>query len=141
MKITTDSFSFQLFKEDPETGLTHMALSSDSTCVNRLFSAQDGYETLHLQKETDVQDEQVKEAECEFPEWMQGTWEGLEINQGRMTYRDETNFVTYHGKCMTISGVDRYLIHATTDCGAPSYNCMVIKQRDRNALEFAFGKD
>ena len=40
----------QLFKEDPETGLTHMALSSDSTCVNHLYSAQDGYETLHMEK-------------------------------------------------------------------------------------------
>ena len=44
-------FFLQLFKEDPETGLTHVALSSDSTCVNNLYSSQDGYETLHMAKE------------------------------------------------------------------------------------------
>ena len=46
-----DCLSLQLFKEDPETGLTHVALSSDSTCVNNLYSSQDGYETLHMAKD------------------------------------------------------------------------------------------
>ena len=59
-----------------------MALSSDSTCVNHLYTAQDGYETLHMEKieqPQQPQDIMVSSARCEFPQWMKGTWEGLHI--------------------------------------------------------------
>ena len=123
-------FILQLFKEDPETGLTHMALSSDSTCVNHLYSSQDGYETLHMEKieqPQQPQDIMVSSARCEFPKWMKGTWEGLTIgNNGEFSFRDEDNFVTYRGHCVTemppaeenLDGLEgqRYLLFLSTDC-------------------------
>ena len=59
--------TFQLFKEDPETGLTHVALSSDSTCVNNLYSSQDGYETLHMAKEEQQPRGKFSGFCCTFP--------------------------------------------------------------------------
>ena len=144
----------QLFKEDPETGLTHMALSSDSTCVNHLYSAQDGYETLHMEKieqPQQPQDIMVSSARCEFPAWMKGTWEGLTIgNNGEFSFRDEDNFVTYRGHCVTemppaeenLDGLEgqRYLLFLSTDCGTTSYSCALFQRRDVNVLEFQLGK-
>ena len=37
-----------MYKEDPETGKTFVALSSDSTCTNDLKNPKEGYETLVL---------------------------------------------------------------------------------------------
>jgi hypothetical protein len=149
---------FQLFKEDPDTGLTHVALSSDSTCTNHLYSSQDGYETLHLEKlepattkttTSTTEPEVPSEPTCLFPEWMQGKWEDLTINGGEVTYRDESNFVTYRGKCLesiddrdeTGSTGSRYLLHLQTDCGSPSYNCALFHRRDSNVMEFQLGTD
>ena len=147
-------FILQLFKEDPETGLTHMALSSDSTCVNHLYSSQDGYETLHMEKieqPQQPQDIMVSSARCEFPKWMKGTWEGLTIgNNGEFSFRDEDNFVTYRGHCVTemppaeenLDGLEgqRYLLFLSTDCGTTSYSCALFQRRDVNVLEFQLGK-
>ncbi len=147
-------YILQLFKEDPKTGKIDMALSSDSTCVNHLYSAQDGYETLHLEKiekKFEPQDIMVSSARCEFPSWMKGDWEGLSIGEnGDFTYRDEVNFVTYKGHCVTempaasegLDGLDgqRYLLFLQTECGAASYSCALFKQRDSNVLEFQLGK-
>ena len=154
-KVLTSNPLLQLFKEDPDTGLTHVALSSDSTCTNHLYSSQDGYETLHLEKlepppppTTTTTIEAPSEPTCYFPEWMQGKWENLQISGGELTYRDETNFVTYRGKCLeSIDDSDagsnglRYLLHLTTDCGAPSLNCALFHRRDSNVMEFQLGKD
>jgi hypothetical protein len=143
----------QLFKEDSDTGLTHVALSSDSTCTNHLYSSQDGYETLHLEKLEPTPPatsaiETPSEPTCSFPDWMQGKWENLQISGGELTYRDENNFVTYRGKCLesidrdeTGSSGLRYLLHLTTDCGAPSLNCALFHRRDSNVMEFQLGKD
>jgi len=137
-----------------------VALSSDSTCINHLYSSQDGYETLHLEKleaappttTTALSTPEVPaEPTCSFPEWMQGKWEDLTINGGELTYRDESNFVTYRGKCLEAidsnnedtNNADglRYLLHLTTDCGSPSFNCALFHRRDSNVMEFQLGKD
>ena len=154
----------QLFKEDPDTGLTHMAFSSDSTCVNHLYTSQDGYETLHLEKEEDINETSIsidgisplaEETSCTFPDWMDGQWEGLSIEGSDFVYRDEHNFVTYKGKC--IESYDqseannakdaelgkvglKYLLKLKTECGEVSYNCALFQRRDSNVMEFQLGK-
>ena len=122
----------------------HTALSSDSTCVNHLYSAQDGYETLHLQKMLPPPDPAKppvpEHPKCVFPDWMQGEWEGLEIDGGEMSYRDNTNFVTYRGKCLQAPEPDRFVVHLETDCGESAHYCALFQQRDANVMEFQLGK-
>lgn len=134
----------QIYKEDPETGLIHVALSSDSTCTNHLFSAQDGYETLHLEKEevTPAEDEaHHAHPQCVFPDWMQGAWEGVTIEGGEMVYRDETGFATYRGRCVTTADhVDRFVVSLKSDCGEPAHYCALFQQRDVNVMEFQLGE-
>ena len=133
----------QLFKEDPDTGVTHVALSSDSTCTNHLYSSQDGYETLHMSKEDRPKPEPTPEQhpQCIFPDWMQGEWEGLHIEGGTVTYRDEQKFLTYRGRCLSAAPeADRYVVHLETDCGQSTHNCALFKQRDANVMEFQLGE-
>lgn len=128
-----------LFKEDSDTGLTHVALSSDSTCVNHLYSAQDGYETLHLEKLAEEEPETPAHPQCIFPDWMQGQWEGVTIEGGEMVYRDETNFQTFRGKCLQAANADRFVVHLKTDCGSAAHYCALFQQRDVNVMEFQLG--
>lgn len=137
----------QLFKPDPFTGITHVALSSDSTCVNNLYTAQDGYETLHLQKLEDPEPSQEEQnldgdqSECIFPDWMQGKWEGVEIDRDQMSFRDTANFVTYRGGCVRSTvHTDRFVVKLKTDCGKPAHFCALFQQRDVNVMEFQLGK-
>ena len=149
---------FQLFKEDPDTGLTHMAFSSDSTCTHHLYSAQDGFETLHLEKLQALEPERsLDEPTCTFPDWLQGEWEGLSIQGSKFSYRDEHNFVTYSGSCMDFAndqefrdlsraGADgnselKFLLKLRTECGAETFNCIQFQRRDSNVMEFQLGKN
>ena len=38
----------QMYKVEEESGVVHLTLSSDSTCINKLHSAWEGFETLVL---------------------------------------------------------------------------------------------
>jgi len=127
-----------------------VALSSDSTCTNHLYSSQDGYETLHLEKVDPPPPphsvaEVLDKNSCVFPQWMQGKWEGLSIKGDEFTYRDEANFVTYKGKCLQSvdeseqSGL-KFLLYLQTDCGTPTFNCALFQRRDTNIMEFQLGK-
>lgn len=127
-----------------------MALSSDSTCINHLYSSEDGYETLSLKRvEPPPPPQNVAEIidgnSCVFPQWMQGEWEGLTLKGEEFTYRDETNFVTYKGKCLesfdesNLTGI-KFLLYLQTDCGSPIFNCVLLQRRDTNILEFQLGE-
>lgn len=139
-----------------------MAFSSDSTCVNHLYTSQDGYETLHLEKEegedadeTSAADTEADENTCTFPKWMEGQWEGLHIEGSNFVYRDEKNFVTYKGTCMEAVDQEdaqveengergkiglKYLLRLKTECGDVSYHCALFQRRDINVMEFQLGK-
>ena len=148
---------FQLFKEDPDTGLTHMAFSSDSTCTRHLYSAQDGFETMHLEKLLAPAEPEDPALTCRFPDWLQGTWEGLTVDGARFSYRDENNFVTYSGTCMDAAGQDlvkdlskagadgktdvKFLLKLRTECGVETFNCIQFQRRDSNVMEFQLGKN
>ena len=142
-----------------------MAFSSDSTCVNHLYTSQDGYETLHLEQESDMDETSLsiqgvsspedETTSCYFPEWMNGQWEGLTVDGNSFVYRDEHNFVTYKGKCIEAFDENesdnskdaergkvgvKYLLKLKTECGEVSYNCALFHRRDSNVMEFQLGK-
>ena len=138
-------FLLQLYKEDPETGIINLALSSDSTCTNQLHSATVGYETLHLEKVVGNASAAAVQppkppVQCLFPDWLQGKWEGLTIEGGEMVYRDEKNFVTYRGACASAGSADRFVVELETDCGERKNYCALFQQRDANVMEFQLGK-
>ncbi len=146
----------QLFKEDEATGETHLALSSDSTCVNGLRSSREGYETLTLTpKRRHSVGHRVNSPsavnggagggyrdECVFPDWMQGAWEDVSVEGGELRYRDGVGFVSYRGRCVRMhpGHPDRFVVEMETGCGERAHRCLLFQQRDRNVMEFQLGK-
>ena len=130
-----------IYSEDPVTKKVNMALSSDSTCVSHLHSADRGYETLVLQPKP-VPAWPALAASCQFPSWLQGKWEHLTFQDDTVTYKDHRNFKTYSGKCVPHSSgnsAERFLVYTRTQCGDEVYKCLWIKERGQNTLEVQVG--
>ena len=126
-----------IYKEDPVTGKIRMALSSDSTCVSQLHSADRGYETLVLHPNPQPSWPQHLTSSCIFPEWLQGKWEHLDFDGDTVIYKDHRTFKTYTGKCVphNTGHEDRFLLYTRTQCGDEEYKCMWVKERGVNTME------
>jgi len=120
-------------------------LSSDSTCTNHLRSATKGYETLTLKPHPHkswplaVQEEGKT---CILPDWAQGKWEALHVQEGTLILKDHRNFKTFSAKCVNPTEWphnDRFLLYSRTHCGEEHYNCIWLKNRGDNTLEFQIG--
>lgn len=74
---------------------------------------------------------------------MLGHWEHMffEENQNTLIYRDHSSFKTYTMKCESIDAInpDRFLIFSRTQCGEESYQCIWLKKRSTNIIEFKLG--
>jgi hypothetical protein len=144
--------SFQLFDENEKTGEIHMALSSDSTCTNRLHSPTDGHETLRLRPRPlptwpshlgYPATEGHSGGTCQMPDWTQGKWEHIHVDGGTLLLKDQRNFKTYTARCVgqgRPSHEERFLVYARTQCGDEHYKCVWLKNRGNNALEMQIGK-
>ena len=132
-----------IYREDPDDGRIHLALSSDSTCVSQLQSADQGWETLVLHpKQAPAYPDSVDAYTCVFPDWMQGEWEHLHFKGDSLVYKDHRNFKTYSGKCVPQSGSwdqERFLVYTRSQCGDEQYKCLWVKERGVNTLEVQVG--
>ena len=130
-----------IYKPDPATGRIKMAMSSDSTCVSHLHSAERGHETLVLQPRAAPAWPPHLTSSCIFPSWLQGRWEHITFQGDTVVYKDHRTFKTYTGKCVPhVSGAeDRFLLYTRTQCGDEEYKCMWVKERGVNTMEVQVG--
>lgn len=132
-----------IYRQDEQTGKIHLALSSDSTCVSQLQSADRGWETLVLHPQaTPDYPASVEALACVFPDWMQGEWEHLDFQGDSLVYKDHRNFKTYTGKCVPQAGSwqeERFLVYTRSQCGDEEYKCLWVKERGVNTLEVQVG--
>jgi hypothetical protein len=126
-----------IYKKDPTTGKISMALSSDSTCVSHLHSADKGYETLVLHPKEEPSWPEHLTSSCIFPDWLQGEWEHINFQGDTVVYKDHRTFKTYTGKCVPHSSgnSERFLMYTRTQCGEEEYKCLWVKERGVNTME------
>lgn len=79
-----------------------------------------------------------------MPEWIQGKWEHIHVQDGTMLIKDEREFKTFTARCVgqrkpVLEG-ERFLIYARSHCGEEHYKCVWVKNRGENAMEFQIGK-
>lgn len=130
-----------LYREEPGTGRVYVSLSSDSTCSTQLSSATGGYESLIL---TPVAERslpaEVESAKCRFPDWSQGPWERVRVEEGTLVFRDTQRFVTLTARCVARqSSNDLLVVHGVTQCGEELYYCLRLRRRSLNVMEFQLG--
>ena len=127
-----------VYQSDPLTGVTHMALSNDSTCVNQLDSHLAGYETLELtvkeQKSGNLETTEF------YPIWSQGDWGKVSIHGSDLSYRSAEELTTYHAKSLISPAAGKYLVSISTVCGELGYTCIALELRTENILEIKIGK-
>ncbi|XP_044741758.1 uncharacterized protein LOC123302749 [Chrysoperla carnea] len=127
---------------EEKNGSISIAVASDSTCINNLHHALYGHEALHL---TPIPQNnwptEVIHSRCSFPEWLVGKWQHIIVNENTFLYKDHTSFKTYTFKCLARSNTDqtKYSVFSRTQCGEESYNCLWVKQRSTNVMEFQLG--
>ena len=120
-------------------GITHLSLSSDSTCVNQLQSPHTGYETLQLHSV--VEEEVEEEEQLHLPAWAQGHWDSVSVSGSQITYRDETDMTTYNLHSLSSPREGHYLIRQTSACGNSSYSCLALERRSDNIMELRLGTE
>jgi len=125
-----------MYLADPVTGVTHLTLSTDSTCVNQLESPHSGYETLQLHSQ---EEEHIQEETLLLPSWAQGHWDAVSISGSQVTYRDEKDMITYKLTSLSSPRAGRYLVRESTACGDSSYSCMALERRSDNIMELRLG--
>ena len=128
------------YSEDEYTGHIKFALSSDSTCTNHLRSPTEGYETLALRPKSQKAWPKHLTENCELPEWTQGQWEYLHVQDGTVLLKDNRNFKTYTARCVKQTHEEKFLIYARSHCGEEHYKCVWFKNRGLNAIELQLGK-
>ncbi|KAG8188278.1 hypothetical protein JTE90_012111 [Oedothorax gibbosus] len=136
-------FRCGMYRVDPLTGRMFVSLSADSTCHNQLRSATDGYESLILTPFPEKSPPgPVLQAHCRFPDWAQGPWEGTQVVRNVLLYRDPPSLQRISLTCLRKeegTREDRFIVFSSTHCGEESYNCVWLKRRSQNVLEFQIG--
>ncbi|KAJ6634781.1 hypothetical protein Bhyg_13360 [Pseudolycoriella hygida] len=130
------------FKEDVG-GVITISFSNDSTCssINGVYDNNAGIthsEALILYPVPQTNWHQS--IFCSYPDWMYGHWEHLLIDQSTVVYKDHQSFKTYTMKCIENElNSEKYIVFSRTQCGEESYQCVRVKKRSANILEFQVG--
>ncbi|XP_064116728.1 uncharacterized protein LOC135222585 [Macrobrachium nipponense] len=134
-------FKCGMFHEEVGTGRVFLAFSEDSTCANSLKSPRDGYETYEMVSTPPPPlPPFVTEATCKFPKSLMGHWHHTYVADDTVPFKDYRNFKTYSARCVKdMSDGERYIVYSRSHCGDWSYNCLWLKRRSANVLEFMLG--
>ncbi|XP_069939038.1 uncharacterized protein [Cherax quadricarinatus] len=130
-----------MFREEAGTGRVFVAFSEDSTCTNGLYSPTDGYETYVL---TSVPPPplppDVTSSSCTFPRSLRGHWHHTYVADDTVVFKDYHNYRTYTARCVRdLDDGEHYIVFTRTHCGEWNYNCLWLKRRSANVLEFMLG--
>ncbi|XP_066938431.1 uncharacterized protein [Macrobrachium rosenbergii] len=134
-------FKCGMFHEEVGTGRVFLAFSEDSTCTNSLKSPRDGYETYEMMSTPPPPlPPFVSQAACKFPKSLMGHWHHTYVADDTVVFKDYRNFKTYSARCVKdMNDGERYIVYARSHCGDWSYNCLWLKRRSANVLEFMLG--
>ncbi|XP_055383894.1 putative uncharacterized protein DDB_G0282133 [Condylostylus longicornis] len=76
---------------------------------------------------------------CKFPKLLHGNWEHINIMNDSLIYRDQISYKSYTMKCVEKSIDNSFLVYSRTQCDEEIYQCIKIKIRDQNIIEFQIG--
>ncbi|XP_069943060.1 uncharacterized protein [Cherax quadricarinatus] len=135
-------FRCAMYKVEDGTGRVYLSLSYDSTCINKLHSAWEGYETLVLTPTPPTPPvSEAASAGCSFPEWVQGQWENLRVEGNQATYTDLHTYTTLRVYCLDHEMAGLVPVYTQTQCGEESFTCLAMQERSSNVMEFQISPD
>ena len=136
-----------IYQANTDTGVTHIALSRDSTCVNQLDSHLSGEEVLTLTKKrphSPSTSSHGKKRHLVLPAWSQGKWDSLEVRGADLTYRSQEMLTTYHMRAISSPAPAIFLAKVETECGQKGFACLALQTRQAGSssaiLEMKIGR-
>lgn len=77
----------------------------------------------------------------EFPPWLQGQWQSIDVDKGQMVFRDQSSFKTFNMNLLNQPSEDKYIVSRRSQCGEKTFACIWIRKLDNNILEFQIGAE
>ena len=118
-----------IYHANRDTGITHMALSNDSTCVHQLHSHLSGEEVFKLNKQTTLPDQPEIPDSYALPAWSQGKWDSVDVRGADLTYRSEETQTTFHMRAILSPAPGMFLARVETECGQLGFACLALQSR------------
>uniref|UniRef100_A0A2P2I5V0 Carboxyl-ester lipase n=1 Tax=Hirondellea gigas TaxID=1518452 RepID=A0A2P2I5V0_9CRUS len=139
---TRPKYRCGVYHEETLTGRIHLAFSRDSTCETELYSPTEGYERYQL---TSVPAPPLPHAvssrpHCRFPHSLQGHWTTVMLDHDTLVFKDQRNLKRYTAVCVDdVGDGEHFIVFTRTHCGDSNYNCLWLKRRSANILEYMLG--
>jgi hypothetical protein len=138
----------QLFYRLPQTyryendNKSEITLVINNDCSS--ISSKDGFPPIHKNQQTfriRKKTESLNELQSElaFPAWLQGKWQFLDVETGRLVYRDQSSFKSYRMSLVNQLSDEKFIVRSRSQCGEESFKCLWIRKLDENILEFQVG--
>lgn len=77
---------------------------------------------------------------CTFDNNFLGNWEQLAVKSDELIFKDYISFNILKMKCLSNFGQDKYAVLSRSQCGTEIRQCIMIKARGANILEFQVGE-
>lgn len=79
---------------------------------------------------------QLKVSILDFPSWLQGQWQFLNINKNQLIFRDHSSFKSYRMTLVNQLSDEKFIVLSRSQCGEESFKCLWIRRMHANILEF-----
>lgn len=122
------------YDNDGETEIT-LKINSDCSSFSRVkgfITASKSQQIFKIQKSIDSK----VSTDIEFPSWIQGRWQFLNINKSFAIFRDLSSLKSYRMTLINQLREDKFIVLSRSQCGEESFKCLYIRKLDANILEF-----
>lgn len=75
-------------------------------------------------------------ATTNFPSWLQGQWQFLNVIKNQLIFRDHSSFKSYRMTLVNQLSEEKFIVLSRSQCGEESFKCLWIRKLDENILEF-----
>lgn len=122
------------YDNDGETEIT-LKINSDCSSFSRVkgfITASKSQQIFKIQKSIDSK----VSTDIEFPSWIQGRWQFLNVNKSFAIFRDLSSLKSYRMTLINQLREDKFIVLSRSQCGEESFKCLYIRKLDANILEF-----
>lgn len=86
-----------------------------------------------IRKTAEINNEASK---VDFPSWLQGQWQLLNVANNELIFRDQSSFKSFRMHLVNQLSDEKYIVSSRSQCGEENFKCLWIRKLDVNILEF-----
>lgn len=125
------------YENDEKTKIT-LRINNDCSSIsskNGFSPISKNQQIFKIQKSSESP-AQLKVSSLEFPSWLKGHWQFLNINKSQLIFRDHSSFKSYHMTLVNQLSDEKFIVLSRSQCGEESFKCLWIRKMHSNILEF-----